>query len=117
MYAIYSTPYLDKIKKCYYNILIIEPRPSGVIRPLLKLVQIPNLTGNCGNCQSITDCVYAFLSIKDPSKLMELDELPYLFNELSMINYRANTNFTKMLLQSNVKQSQKTLLCYIETSE
>jgi hypothetical protein len=116
MYAIYSTPYLDKFQKCYYNILIIEPRPIGAIRPLLKLIQLPNLSGNCGSCQSMTECVYAFISIKDTSKLMELDELPQLFNELHSKEYNANTSFTKMIQHSNIKQSQKTLLCYIESS-
>jgi hypothetical protein len=117
MYAIYSTPYLDKLNKCYYDILIIEPRPIGKLTNMCKQIIIPNLTGttDCSNCPTINKCIYAFISINDNSKLMQPNEIPNLFNKLIEEGFNINTDLTKMLMQTNIRQNDKKLLCYISS--
>lgn len=115
MHAIYSTAYLDRLSKCYYNILVVSPTPMGNLRNMTKQIQLPNLTGvtNCGNCPPSSECMYAFLSINNPTELMQLIELPSLFSELQTNGYTVNSDLTKMLIKTGITQTNKTLLCYI----
>ena len=117
MYAIYSTPYLDKIQQTYYNILTIEPKPIGNLKDMVKQIQLSSLTNQFGsshNYSTLSSCVYALTSIKDPFKLMELNEIPALFNELKENGYNINTDITNMMNRGNVRQENRVLLCYVE---
>lgn len=115
MYAIYSTPYLDTIHKCYYNILIIEPEPIDKLLQMVKRIKVNNLTStsNYNNCLSTLDCVYAFKSIKNANNIMKIDELSYLFNKLNIEGFIINTDLTKMIIQTGIQQNKKKLLCYL----
>lgn len=117
MYAIYSTPYLDKIQQTYYNILTIEPKPMGNLKDMAKQIQLPSLTNQFGsshNYSNLSSCVYALKSIKDPFKLMGLNEIPALFNELEENGYKINNEITNMMNTGNVRQENRILLCYID---
>tara|TARA_Y100000389_G_C17132853_1_gene351098 strand:+ start:145 stop:495 length:351 start_codon:yes stop_codon:yes gene_type:complete len=116
MYAIYATPYLNTQNKCYYNIIIIEPQPSENIMNFVKQIKIPNLISNSGfNNVSTLDCVYAFKSIKNNSELMQLNELPDLFNLFNDNNLIIDTSLTKMIMKTGILQNNKRLLCYLKT--
>ena len=115
MYAIYTTPYLNTQNKCYYNIIIIEPPPSDNIMNFVKQIKIPNLISNSCIHISTLDCVYAFKSIKNSSELMQLDELPELFNLFNNNNLTVDTSLTKMIIKTGVLQNNKRLLCYLKT--
>lgn len=114
MYAIYNTPYLDKIKKCYYHILIIEPRPTGDLLQMVKNITIPNVIEACSHCKSMSECVYVFKSIQHPGQLMTLNESVYLFNALQELGLQVNTDLTKTLIKTQLKDEYRTLLCYIQ---
>ena len=115
MYAIYSTPYLDKVKKTYYNILIIEPKPIGNIQDIAKQIQLPNLTHNNSLYNSqLYNCVHAIKSKKDPFKLMDIDEIPTLFNYLTQNGYKINSEITNMIHNGNIQQEMRSLLCFIQ---
>jgi hypothetical protein len=116
MYAVYSIPFLDKSQKCYYNVLMIEPKPSNDILMLTKQIMMPNLTGRTeyGGCSHNNNCVYTFKSIQNDNELMRVNEIPQLFGELLLKGYIVNSDLTKMLIQTKITHENKTLLCYIQ---
>jgi hypothetical protein len=118
MNAIYILPYYDSINKNYRDIITINTKPDSELNELVKQINYKspssytdynNNTNNCCN----NDCIYAFKSLCNKNELMCVDEIPKLFNELTLLGYSINTQITDMMSRNNIKQNNKKLLCYI----
>ena len=118
MNAIYITPYYDQVNKYYKNIIVIYGKPPDDIKNLTSQINLKPPSNYIDNYSQqidccLTKCVYAFKSECNTSQLMCVDEIPTLFNELMLKGYKIDTEVTKMMFQSEVKQVNKKLLCYI----
>lgn len=118
MNAIYITPYYDQTNKYYKNIIIIYNKPPEDLKSLTQQINLKSPSSYTDNYSQATDCcinrcVYSFRSFCNSSQLMCVDEIPTLFNELMLKGYKIDTEITKMMFQSEIRQVNKKLLCYI----
>lgn len=111
MYAIYTTPYFDKLHKCYYNIIVIEPSPTNILKQHVVRANIPNITPGCG--ESKYNCVDVFKGSKN-HKYMTVEEMPLLFELFISNNISFQTDITKMIMKSGIQRNSYKLLCFIE---
>jgi hypothetical protein len=103
--------------KSYYNILIIDPLPSNLSSHVRK-IHPPSLTNhsNYGSNRLRLDCIHAFISIKNNTQFMNIDELPQLFLILNQEGHNVDTSITKMILKTGVVPEGKKLIAYISQS-
>lgn len=118
MNAIYITPYYDSINKFYKNIIIMDKKPSDKLDKFLKKINYKSPSSYSNNYNTNNNCcpigcIYAFKSICNDTQLMCVDEIPKLFDILIENDYIIDTKITKMMFQSEIKQENKKLLCYI----
>ncbi len=105
-------PYFDSIMKSYYNILIIDTLPND-LSSYAKRIHPPSLTNDFGSNRIRLDCIHAFISIKNQTQLMNIDELPQLFTILIEQGYNINTKITNMILKTGVLPEGKKVIAYI----
>lgn len=110
MYAVYTTPYYDKSKQIYMDILIVEPRPAGKVRDLTRQITLPDLTPNaCNHCQT-SICVYALK--KGDHELMSKEDMSQLMHIFNKEEFQIETQLTEMILHTGVTPKNKRLVCY-----
>jgi CMP-2-keto-3-deoxyoctulosonic acid synthetase len=105
-------PYFDSIIKSYYNILIIDTLPND-LSSYAKRIHPPSLTNHFGSNRIRLDCIHAFISMKNQTQLMNIDELPQLFTILMEQGYNINTKITNMILKTGVLPEGKKVIAYI----
>ena len=112
MYALYKIPFFDNRNKCYTNIIKISSMPNGTLKKRVRRVNLPKLSpfkNNCGDFQN-ESCVLAITN--NNGELMNVDEIPQLFEFLLLNNYKIDTSITKMMNQSQVKFTDP-FICFI----
>ena len=108
-------PYLDRQNQIYKNIIVLNKKPDDKLAKITRDLYPPKLsnflTSNLDN--HLSRCIVAFNSIKNPCKLMTVNELPELFTYLIDIGYIIDTSVTKMISGSNIKFDNKKLICFV----
>ena len=118
-FSLFSQPYYNPHRECYYNIITMNVPPRG---PLLKLTtrikKYPLSPFKCpGECGRIQTCGIGLRSLRGfdgfnggygfnnnfCSDLMTTDEFPDLLTFLVSHGYKVDTSITKMLNQSSIR--------------
>ncbi len=123
--SLFSQPFLDTYNQCYKNIVVLNLKPQGPLRDLVRYVKFPPLSEfkESSPCSVIKDCGYALVSLngcnhacKKGSDLMTVDEVPTLISYLLSYGYTVDTSITKMFNQSDLKFNTNiggNLICFI----
>ena len=112
-YALFSEPYLDTYDQCYKNIVTINIPPNGPLHKFIRKVQFYPLSTFK---QERKTCGLSIQSFRNDCKnldLMLVDEIPDLFGFLLANGYTIDTSITKMLNNSDIKNQNKKLICFI----
>ena len=109
IYSISSTPYYDNIKEEYKNILTINMRPKGPLSERIKLLQPQRISSFVGKS---SNCIYAIIVDNGTDELMNVVNIPELFNFLSLNNYQIDTSLTTMMHDREFNSNNR-LICFI----
>jgi len=123
MYTLTTQPYLDKFNQCYKNIIMINMVPEGPLQHFVRRVQLGPLSPfQCyqNACDPLQKCGLALINIGSLpyeygykcSSFMSPNEIPDLFSFLLSNGYRIDTSITKMMNNSDIKLSNKNILCF-----
>jgi len=128
-FTLTSQPFYDQYNKCYKNIITINNHPQGPLKKLVRQIKLPPLSPFQvpGPCNPIQKCALALQSIQNNHfyystssgcgkiysgcGLMTPDELPDLYSFLLSNGYQIETQLTNMINQTNVKISNKNIIC------
>ena len=128
-FTITSQPFYDQYNQCYKNIMMVNVEPQGPLRRLVRRTKLPRLSPfqREGHCNPIQQCALAIRSLRGTEyffnsaqytgccknnsgcDLMTPDEIPDLISFLQSNGYQIETQITNMLLQSEIKLSNKRL--------
>lgn len=119
-FTITSQPFYDQYNQCYKNIMMVNVEPQGPLRKFIRRIQLPRLSPfqREGPCNPIQQCGLAIQSIigfeqctkyNSGCNLMTPNEIPELISFLNGNGYQIETQITNMLLQSEIKLSDKRL--------
>jgi len=118
-FTITSQPFYDQYNQCYKNIMMVNLEPQGPLSRLVRRLRLPRLSPfqREGPCNPIQKCGLALQSINtgccnkynSGCDLMTPDEIPDLITFLQSNGYQIETQITNMLLQSEIKLSNKRL--------
>ena len=125
-FTIMSSPFYDQYNQCYKNIMMVNAEPQGPLRSLVRRIKLPRLSPfqREGPCNPIQKCGLAIQSLgngfhygqnqgccnnNSMCNLMTPDEIPDLISFLQSNGYQIETQITNMLLQSEIKLSNKRL--------
>ena len=127
-FTITSQPFYDQYNQCYTNIMMINVEPQGPLRRLVRRTKLPRLSPfqREDPCNPIQQCGLAIQSLRgfvngnghsfgkstknnSSCGLMIPDEIPDLITFLTENGYQIETQITNMLLQSDIKLSNKRL--------
>jgi len=113
-YMITAEPFLDQKNRCYKKIIVINQKPSGSLGQHVIRMQTPQLSpfSGQGPCTRKDSCKFVFKGGHGCDGLMEVDDLPILFNLVMSNGYSIDTGLTRMMNKSNVKVGSD-LLCFI----
>ena len=113
-YMITAEPYLDQRDRCYRKILVINSKPTGPLGNHVTRINPPRLSPFSGgsSCSRPQGCKFVFKGGHGCGGLMEIDDLPLLFNLITTSGYTIDTGVTKMMNKSKV-QVGNDLLCFI----
>lgn len=98
--------------QAYKNIVTINMIPEGPLKKLVRRVQNRPLSKFQGY-QYNQDCLLALISLREPYRLMDVNEVPDLCSFLSANGYRIETNVTQMFALNNVQFDNKQTLFFI----
>ena len=122
MYTLSIIPYLEKCGN-YTNIVVINSMPEGPLRLFVRRVQLPRLspfqTNHINNTRSYGNgtnkCALALvLPSAVENRLVNVNDIPYLFQFLTTNGYDINSKITNMMNRSDVRLSNETILCFIQ---
>ena len=115
--TITSQPFYDQYNQCYKNIMMVNLEPQGPLSRLVRRLRLPRLSPfqREGPCNPIQKCGLALQSINtgccnkynSGCDLMTPNEIPDLISFLQSNGYQIETQITNMLLQSEIKLSNK----------
>jgi hypothetical protein len=128
-FTITSMPFYDQYNQCYKNIMMVNVEPQGPLRRIIRRTKLPRLSEfqREGPCNPIQKCALAIQSLRGTEygfssgqytgccknnsgcDLMTPDEIPDLISFLQSNGYQIETQITNMLLQSEIKLSNKRL--------
>jgi hypothetical protein len=122
-FTITSQTFYDQYSQCYKNIMMLNFEPQGPLRRYVRRIQLPRLSSFQieGPCNHIQKCGLAIQSLRGTGfgcqyskynsgcNLMTPDEIPDLISFLQGNGYQIETQITNMLLQSEIKLSDKRL--------
>jgi hypothetical protein len=118
-FTITSQPFYDQYNQCYKNIMMVNVEPQGPLSRLVRRVVLPRLSPfqREGPCNPIQKCGLTLQSLNSSCcnkynsgcDLMTPDEIPDLISFLQANGYQIETQITNMLLQSEIKLSNKRL--------
>ena len=122
MYTLTVQPYLDRYNQCYKNIITINMVPEGPLQPFVTRVQLDPLSPfQCfqNACEPLRKCGLALTNIPygcgngtKCNSFMTPNEIPDLFSFLFSNGYHINTDITKMMNESDIRLSNKNILCF-----
>ena len=128
MYTLTTQPYLDRFNQCYKNIIMINRVPEGPLRHFVQRIQLGPLSPfQCyqNACEPLQKCGLALTSIghnvsngygyeygNKCNSWMTPNEIPDLFSFLVSNGYRIDTSITKMMNNSDIKLTNKNILCF-----
>jgi hypothetical protein len=114
-YFISSQVYLqncnDNNGDAYKNIVTINMVPDGPLRKLVRRVQNRPLSVFQG--RQYNSCLLALVSLIEPFRLMDVNEVPNLISFLSMNGYIINTNITQMFNTGNIQFGNNQTLFFL----
>ena len=123
MYTLSIIPYLEKCGN-YTNIVVINSIPEGPLRMFVRRIQLPRLspfqtTSHQSNNQSYGSrtriCALAIvLPLAAENRLVNVNDIPYLFQFLTTNGYKIDSNITNMMNRSDIRLSNETILCFIQ---
>uniref|UniRef100_A0A6C0E5Q4 Uncharacterized protein n=1 Tax=viral metagenome TaxID=1070528 RepID=A0A6C0E5Q4_9ZZZZ len=131
MYTLTTQPYLDTVSQCYKNIIMINRIPEGPLKYYVQRIQLRPLSSfQCyqNACDPLQKCGLALSSISSHlsynncqlgnkcNMLMTPNEIPDLFSFLVSNGYRIDTSITKMMNNSDIRLSNKNILCFFTYS-
>ena len=126
-FTITSQPFYDQYNQCYKNIMMVNSEPIGPLRAFVRRTQLPRLSPfqRVGPCNPIPRCALAIQTLRgiglnyrqntgrnccsnnSGCNLMTPDEIPELISFLTQNGYQIETQITNMLLQNDIKLSNK----------
>ena len=124
MYTLTSQPYLDRVNQCYTNIIMINRVPEGPLHPFVQRVHLTPLSPfQCyqNGCEPLQKCGLALINIghnvssayrNKCNSWMTPNEILDLFSFLLSNGYRIDTSITKMMNNSDIKLTNKNILCF-----
>lgn len=114
MYTLTTRPYLDPYKQCYTNIITINLIPEGPLKYFVRRVQFLPLSPfqQPSACTRYDSCGLALSSFINRDRYMSPNEIPDLFAFLTGNGYLLDTSVTKMMNMSEVKLTNRNLLCF-----
>jgi len=121
-YTLTTQPFYDRVCQCYKNIVMINTMPEGPLQKLVKRTQLPPLSPfqQSTPCNPIPNCGLALSSLQGfgcntgcSTNYMTPNEIPDLFGFLTMNGYNINTNVTHMMNTSDVKLTNRRIICFI----
>jgi len=111
MYQISSEAYLDKFNECYKNIVVISPKPNDPsLNSITRAISREKLSPfqEISPCCPLDRCIYAFVH-PNRCELLCVNDIAILFGFLTTNGYTINTDLTKIMQDSDVKN----LICFI----
>ena len=121
-FTIMSSPFYDQYNQCYKNIMMVNFEPQGPLRRFVRRTKLPRLSPfqREGPCNPIQKCGLIIQSLGNGlpygqnqgccnSNFMTPDEIPDLISFLQSNGYQIETQITNMMLQSDIKLSNKHL--------
>lgn len=104
-YTISSQPYYNNCDQSYINIIVINTTPIGPLSKLVTRIRANRLSPftDYHNCNNI--CHLGFKSLNNcnnKTNLMTVNDIPQLFNFLSVNGYNIDTSLTKMMNASDI---------------
>jgi len=109
-YALFRQPYYDTQNQQYVNLVTINMMPKGALSRKVRRVNLTNLVTSEFND---VECEFATVSFENPSKLMNMNELPMLFAFMMSTGYTIDTSLTKMLNSNDIQTTNKKLITFI----
>jgi hypothetical protein len=126
-YTLTSQVYLDRFSQSYKNIIMINTIPEGPLKYFVRRIQIPPLSvfqaqnsqpyyPRCGLAlTTFRNRCLDFTNIdKNNACFMIPDEIPDLFLFLSDNGYVIDTNITTMMSFSEVKLTNRNIICFFK---
>ena len=120
MYTLSIIPYLEKCGN-YTNIVVINSIPEGPLRLFVRRIQLPRLspfqtnhTNNNRSYDRMTCALAIVLPSATENRLVNVNDIPDLFQFLTTNGYKINTKITNMMNRSDVRLSNETILCFIQ---
>ena len=108
MYSLYKTIYLDTHEKIYKTIFTCESYPNK-LKTILQKVKLETISPFMSKNY---ECVYAYKSLKDTTKLMEIEELPDLLAYLISNGYQINYEITDLIASHRSNKKSIFVLMY-----
>lgn len=114
IYSLFKRPYYDSVKKCYYDVIMIDSIPvTGELNSYLQKVNFKNtINESTCNHKRIDYCGYIFKSVKYEGEFMDINELSSLLNLLYENGFEVKEELTKLFQRSSVK-TKYPLICFI----
>ncbi len=103
--------------QAYKNIVTINIIPEGPLVSIVRRIQNRPLSKFQGyqtqNYNHNQRCLLALVSLKEPGRLMDINEVPDLCSFLSENGYRIETNITQMFNTGNINFDNKQTLFFV----
>jgi len=123
MYTLSIIPYLEKCGN-YTNIVVINSIPEGPLRLFVRRIQLPRLSpfqtnhtnhnnNRSYNSRTKTCALAIVLPSVAENRLVNVNDIPDLFQFLTTNGYKINSQITNMMNRSDVRLSNETILCFI----
>jgi len=98
---VYLEPIYDSKNKTYNKILTLGDMPSMPFAQYVRKINTPVLSSlyQIGNKSR---CIYAILKSLDSPEYMQAEDIPRLFEYLISSGYTVDSDFTKILQNSNI---------------
>jgi hypothetical protein len=112
VYTLTTQPFLDNCQQSYTNIITINLIPEGPLKFFVRRVNFTPLSPFQGNTR-YQKCGLALVSFVNQTRYMSPDEIPDLFAFLTENGYLIDTRVTKMMNTSEVRLTNRNLLCFI----
>ena len=113
MNTLSTIPYL---KPCgnYTNIITINSIPRGPLKKFVRRLPYPKLSPFQTNNLHASRCILGLvLPFSGENRIVEANDIPYLFEYLSNNGYIIDTRITDMMNLSSVRLTGETILCFI----
>jgi hypothetical protein len=103
------------LKPCgnYTNIITINAIPNGPLKNFVRRLTYPKLSP----FQSFPKCLLGLVfPFTDESRIVEANDIPYLFEFLNSNGYIIDSRVTDMMNNSSIRLTNETILCFIRYS-